>query len=671
MVTQTRIIIRDKKKTAVRLIFFMLFSTVFGYDIVAQELLTGLQINPVVKAKFEAYQAIKLFSRANDTTPVQLPFLDDFSANGVFPDNSRWIDCYAFENNDIPVYPINMGAATLDAINDSGTLYAHAVPGPQAFIADHLTSRYIRLDSLFTPVPRKITPADSVYLSFYYQPQGRARAPQEADSLILQLLAQPAHDSITPDSTYQIPDRWNKVWFSTGMSLDTFYFKNNQWFVRVMIPITDSTYFTSKFRFQFFNYVSLASSAEPSWESNCDQWNIDQVYLNLNRSQSDTVFPELRFIYRPPSLLDRYESMPYPQYCDDPTNEVRDTLNIVMTNRDLVPHMSSYNYYISNPSGSFSKTYNGGNYNIQPYTEIPYVTYQKFAHPEFPFLLPIGSADSAIFLVKHVVREITAGSVIGDTMESVQRFYNYFAYDDGTPDASYGLTPAGSQLAYRFKLNKSPDTLRAIRWYFNRTLSNESQQFFYMCVWNDNAGIPGDTIYSDLVLPKYADSLNKFVTYHLNPPLKVTGVFYVGWIQTTNENLSVGFDQYNNSQNEIFYNSNGTWNNSSYPGSLMIRPVVGKPIPVGQDDVYAEPTEIRIFPNPCTSGRIRIMITDRGRFSADGAEIRITDLAGHVILRTRFTEEMDISGLTDGFYILTVQDVNGRLTAVKKLIVSH
>ncbi len=671
MVTQTRIIIRDKKKTAVRLIFFMLFSTVFGYDIFAQELLTGLQVNPVVKAKFEAYQASKLFSRTNDTTPVQLPFLDDFSANGVFPDNSRWIDRYAFENNDIPVYPINMGAVTLDAISDSGTLYAHAVPGPQAFIADHLTSRYIRLDSLFTPVPRKITPADSVYLSFYYQPQGRARAPQEADSLILQLLAQPAHDSITPDSTYQIPDRWNKVWFSTGMSLDTFYFKNNQWFVRVMIPITDLTYFTSKFRFQFFNYVSLASSAEPSWESNCDQWNIDQVYLNLNRSQSDTVFPELRFIYRPPSLLDRYESMPYPQYCDDPTNEVRDTLNIVMTNRDLVPHMSSYNYYISNPSGSFSKTYNGGNYNIQPYTEIPYVTYQKFAHPEFPFLLPIGSADSAIFLVKHVVREITAGSVIGDTMESVQRFYNYFAYDDGTPDASYGLTPAGSQLAYRFKLNKSPDTLRAIRWYFNRTLSNESQQFFYMCVWNDNAGKPGDTIYSDLVLPKYADSLNKFVTYHLNPPLKVTGVFYVGWIQTTNENLSVGFDQYNNSQNEIFYNSNGTWNNSSYPGSLMIRPVVGKPIPVGQDDVYAEPTEIRIFPNPCTSGRIRIMIADRGRFSTDGAEIRITDLAGHVMLRTRFTEEIDISGLTDGFYILTVQDVNGRLTAVKKLIVSH
>jgi len=654
-----------------RLLVTLLLFLIFGSGVFAQEILTGLQVNPVVKARFEELRAKKQLHRADDTIPVNLPFRDDFSGNKVFPDDRLWIDRYAFENNEIPVYPVNMGAVTLDAINDSGTMYTHAVPGPQAFIADHLTSRYIRLDSLFTPVKRKITPADSVYLSFYYQPQGRARAPQAADSLILQLLVAPAHDSITPDSTYKIPDLWNKVWFSTGMSLDTFYFKTNQWFVRVMIPITDPVYFTSKFRFRFFNYVSLASSAEPSWQSNCDQWNIDQVYLNLNRSKSDTVYPELRFVYRPPSLLDRYESMPYPQYCDDPTNEIRDTLNIVMTNRDLAPHMSSYNYYISNPAGSYSKNYNGGNYNIQPYTEVPFVTYQKFAHPEFPFLLPIGSADSAIFLQKHIVREITPGSVIGDTMESVQRFYNYFAYDDGTPDASYGLTPAGSKLAYRFKLNKSPDTLRAIRWYFNRTLSNESQQFFYMCVWNDNAGKPGDTIYSDLVMPRYADSLNKFVTYHIDPPLRITGTFYVGWIQTTNDNLSVGFDQYNNSQNEILYNSTGNWNTSSYPGSLMIRPVVGKPIPLGQGDILTENREIRIFPNPCSTGRIHIIKSDRQQLSATGLRIRITDLTGHVLANHPCTDDLDVSDLPTGFYLLSVTDDAGKRITVKKLIITR
>ena len=166
---------------------------------------------------------------------------------------------------------------------------------------------------------------------------------------------------------------------------------------------------------------------------------------------------------------------------------------------------------------------------------------------------------------------------MGDTMQAYQKMYNYFAYDDGTPEASYGLTPAGSQLAYRFKLDKSPDTLRAIRMYFNRTLSNTSMQWFKLCVWNDNGGKPGDTIYAELVMPRYADSLNKFVTYHIYPPLSITGTFYVGWIQTTADNLSIGFDRYNNSQPQIFINTNGTWTNSAFTGSLMIRPVVGKP----------------------------------------------------------------------------------------------
>ena len=29
-----------------------------------------------------------------------------------------------------------------------------------------------------------------------------------------------------------------------------------------------------------------------------------------------------------------------------------------------------------------------------------------------------------------------------------QGFYNYYAYDDGTPEMGYGLEPAGAQLGY-------------------------------------------------------------------------------------------------------------------------------------------------------------------------------------------------------------------------------
>lgn len=640
----------------------------------AQEIVTGLQFNPMVKAKALELNRMDYLKAGTDTIPIAIPFFDDFSANDVFPSSDRWIDHYAFENDDLPVYPVNLGAMTLDAINDSGNMYPTAVPGPQEFIADHLTSRYVRLDSVFSPAPKALTVADSLYFSFFYQPQGRAKVPPQLnDTLILEFLRSPAHDSITPTDTIAVPDLWRQMWYSTGMPLDTFYLKNNKWFVQVMIPITDTVFFKKNFRFRFYNYVSLASSAEPSWQSNTAQWNLDNVYLNAGRNMYDTVYPELRFVYRPPSLLRRYESMPYPQYCDDPTNEIKDTIDILMTNRDIVPHASTYRYKVTDPASSFSQTYNGGNYTIQPYSVSPYVTYQKFAHPEVTFMMPISQADSAKFLMTHIVTTGSPVATMGDTMQAYQKFYNYYAYDDGTPEASYGLSFAGSQLAYQFMLNKSPDTLRAIRMYFNRTLSNVSKQFFYLCVWNDNAGKPGDTIYSALVMPRYADSLNKFVTYHIYPPLAVTGTFYVGWQQTTGDNLSIGLDRYNNSQNQIFWNTSGVWNTSAYTGSLMIRPVVGKPIPLGIGDIETSDLKITPYPNPCTSGTLHLRLPKPTEtiLARENGQILIADLIGHVRLKTRFANEIDVQTLANGLYFLEIRSRTGARVGVAKFIISH
>jgi hypothetical protein len=209
--------------------------------------------------------------------------------------------------------------------------------------------------------------------------------------------------------------------------------------------------------------------------------------------------------------------------------------------------------------------------------------------------------------------------------------------------------------------------------YFNKTLSKASQQFFYLCVWNDNAGKPGDTIYSDLVFPRYADSLNKFVTYHIYPPLRITGTFYVGWVQTTGDNLSIGFDRYNNSQNEIFYNSTGVWNNSAYTGSLMIRPVVGKPIPLGIGDILYRDLKPTLFPNPCSGSIIYLRIPeniDNIRVS-ETATLTILDLIGHCILTTSFKNEVDVSALRNGLYFLELKDRSGIRLGIVKFIISR
>jgi hypothetical protein len=651
-----------------RILFTLIAWMILG-NALSQELLTGLQVNPVVQAKALELGKESYLKSGNDTLPMNLPFFDDFSTPAVFPSSDRWIDRYAFVNTDFPLFPVNLGAATMDAINDTGNMYPTAVPGPATFIADRLTSRYIRLDSVFTPAPRALTAADSIWLSFWYQPQGRGKPPQAADSLLLQFLVVPAHDSITPDDTIAVPDLWETVWASRGMSIDTFYIKNNAYFKRVMVPVADTQKFFKKtFRFRFSNYVSLASQAEPSWQSNCDQWNIDEVYLDLGRSWTDTIRPQITFIERPPSMLKNYSSMPYPQYCDNPTNEVLDSINVLMSNRDLSDHNASYRYNLSDPGGTFDKTYDGGNYLMKPFYSFGYVTYIPFAHPPVPYLLPISSADSASFLMKHFVNAVD-GSGYGDTIQGWQHFYNYYAYDDGTPEAGYGLTPKGSLLAYRFNISKT-DTLRAVQIYFNRTLSQANQQFFYLLVWNDNNGKPGDQIYDTLVFVRFADSLNKFVTYRVSPPLKVSGNFYVGMEQTTDDNLNIGFDRYNNSQTEILYNSDGQWNTSSYSGSLMMRPVVGKPIPLGIEDPRRAERKIIVYPNPAHGGEVHVAIPgtilDKGRHTAV-----VTDLAGRVVLTGDPSGPVSIDGLTSGIYILTLTDGAGSAAGRCKFIVTR
>ena len=413
----------------------------------AQEVVTGLQFNPVVRMQYLKNKMLKS-GYEEDTLPITLPFYDDFSTSTVFPSSLRWIDRDAFVNTDYPVYPIDLGVATLDAINDSGFLYPGAVGGPDVFIADHLTSRYIRLDSVFSPVPRALSPSDSVYLSFYYQPQGRGLAPHSTDSLVLQFLLEPKHDSISPVDTTLIPDRWRRIWSVSGTTLDTFYMMTNHYFLRVMIPITDTTFFKKEFRMQFYNYVSLATNEQPSWQSNCCQWNIDQVYLNYGRNMNDTIHKEIRFVERAPSLLKNYQSMPYTQFCNNPSNEMIDSLAILLTNRDSISHNIKYSYNVTQPGGSFTTNYESPAINLLPYYRYAfgYDTY-----PPVPWTFPISSADSNLFEVTHIVRDLTPGSTLADTITSYQSFDDYYAYDDGTAEAGYGLKGTGGEMAYRFR----------------------------------------------------------------------------------------------------------------------------------------------------------------------------------------------------------------------------
>jgi hypothetical protein len=606
----------------------------------SQEIVTGLYTNPAIKADMKTIRA-----KESKSIMLTIPFFDDFSGTEIFPDDSLWADRYAFINSSCPKHPVTIGVATFDAINDTGALYAEA--NSFSFTADSLTSNPIRLDSVFGTSPAALTIGDSVYFSFYYQPQGYGNAPETDDSLVLEFFS--------PSS-----GEWNHVWSDTGCTMQQFYSKNNVWFKQVMIPIIDSTnYFQKGFRFRFYNYASLANNNIPSWAGNVDQWNIDYVYLNRGRNKADSVYKDIAFVEPAPSVLKNYYSMPWSQFDVNPSAEMKDSLSMTITNLDTVTYNSSYKYDVEQAGGTWNSTYNGGSFNIDPYVTSGYQNYWAHAQPPVNFSFPSVSADSVSFLFTHMIKEGIVGDIRrqNDTISFEQKFYNYYAYDDGIPEAGYGLTPANSLLAYKFTLNH-PDTLRAVNMFFNRTLNNSSQQFFYLTIWNDNGGYPGDTIYQMKGLkPKYADSLNSYIRYRIdNRKVLISGTFYVGWKQLTGDFLNIGLDRSSDQHSNIFYDVGSGWMNSSVAGALMIRPVFGKALPLvaGINETVASPNAIHVYPNPSNGENITIVLPSDAGQNFSKFTIHVYDMLGNDVYNSPFSETIHVKGLQNGIYILYV-----------------
>jgi hypothetical protein len=708
----------------------LIFILLAGFRLLpmAQEVISGLYENPVIKSEYQKLAAAGADRSVNDDqSPVTLPFFDDFSQAWIYPDAGRWIDKEAYINTNFGYHSANIGVATLDAIDSKGEIHANASQFP--FLADSLTSRKIRLDSVFYPSPRRITKADSIYLSFYYQPQGRANAPEDSDSLILQFgyytgdsLFTYTYDSIwvplsdyiqegdtvfpgdtvfspptcdnnlfaIADNYYYFDDsihmpcdsifvpefKWRRIWSSKGYSLDEFYQQYGRYSRQVMVRITDSIkYYNDDFQFRFINYASLASDNSPSWRSNCDQWNLDYVYLNIGRSYKDTVFRDVTFVERAPSMLKNYEAMPYNQYFQNPANELKPNLEMFITNLDSTIFNSTYYYVVYQVDGPFQYLYPGGNCNLFPFYLNGYqncTSCAAHACPPVNFLFPLTTADSAEFEIRHfIIGDVTPTDTIGDTISFRQKFFNYYAYDDGTPEEGYGLTPAGAMLAYKFKLNVK-DTLRAVQMYFNHTQNDANEQYFNLMVWLDNNGTPGEVVYSQAnEKVEYSSGLLGFHTYMLDEPLLVNGTFYIGWEQQSSENMNLGYDTYNDASQNIFYNSNGEWYQSIYHGALMMRPMLGKKFEIsGIDEPQVAKGTITPYPNPLNGNRISFRATGIYENSSltEHYKVTIHNILGEEIYSGAYQPSIDIGYIRQGLYVVAIYSGSGEMVAVNKLI---
>ena len=695
----------------------------------SQEYLRGLEINEEVAhdAAMRMQQNNRDKSAASDDVEaVTLPFFDDFSVSKVHPDTKKWLDNYVYVNQHFAYSPPNIGVATFDLLDSKGKVYNDA--NWIDFIADHLTSVPIRTDSLFVPITRKLYPSDSLYLSFYYQPQGRGNEPEPWDTLILQfayrtgdtvfshmdsinvkvngLYVMNEGDTVRPGDTLWAPPgcnpnvftityvnlvwndwvtvacdsvmipekKWKTVWKTEGSKLSEFKQKYGKDFLQVMVPVTDPVFFYDEFQFRFLNYGSIAKEMYDTWRSNDDQWNVDLVYLNYNRSLEDTTYRMLSFSEVAPSFLRYYQSMPYRQYRADISNSQARSVEMYITNLDKVEHNTKYMYKAVEVGGDYSFYYDGGSCNLMPFYDVGFQdcnSCKPHACPDVVKYFALDyDVDTLSYWITHYISDSSNVNSIVDSVKFHQGFYNYFAYDDGTPEFGYGLESAGAQVAYQFAVN-IPDTLQGVQIYFNRTKGNTNEKYFKLKVWRDNNGSPGQVIYEqENMKVKWMDSWPyQFYYYELDTPLVVTGTFYIGMEQYETAGLNIGFDSNHDEHERIFYNTYDEWYPSDYAGALLIRPVVGAAGYVGTEEHrYDSKTEVmHVYPNPAGSSfrfdpsLISTNTTDKlAIYNLMGIKVKEQNL-GSTLVR--------IDDLAAGLYIVKVRSKGNSYVA--KLIINH
>ncbi|MBT6030368.1 MAG: T9SS type A sorting domain-containing protein [Crocinitomicaceae bacterium] len=555
-------------------------------------------------------------------------------ATSILDTGYLWIDKFAYLNNTYAVDPPSYGVVTFDGLDEVG--YPYNFISTSAGQGDYLTS--VPIDLAFRTDGTPWGVSDSLELSFWYQPQGLGNEPELNDSLVLQFWS--------PSD-----EEWASVWFAQGSSLDTFK--------RASIKIRTVNYLMSGFQFRFMNYGALNGSL--------DHWHIDFVQLKSNAINDETL-QEVAIQYPVNTMLKEYTAMPWKHFKESPESNMLDSVNLRVANSWTLSVAANTTKYDVSESGTMLTTVFADNATssvaARGKLSIPIDVYQDAAW----FYYDTAVSDTSAFF--DVDFNFTGGVFLtksNETFSLKQTFTNFYAYDDGTAEAAYGITGTQPKLAYRFTTPLS-DSLFAVKIHFEPSVNDVSLDPFILMVW-DNAGpggTPGNVIYEEplLTTPKYNLGVNGYYVYQLSEKVLLNGTFYVGWKQTTSSRLNVGFDKNIDNQDKIYYNVSGTWANTSYQGSLMLRPMFDGAQPTGwvsNDDYKLFATA---YPNPALS-YLHITMAETGSF-----EYQLIDLNGRVLVQNKFVNRAQISvdSYAAGIYMLKVSDKMGNFTILKVII---
>jgi hypothetical protein len=572
----------------------MILTCCFGF-VQAQELVVPLRSNPALEPRASSPKLL------GKTTANTLPFFEDFTDRGLYPNPARWVQSrQVYVNNTVAVNPIARGVATFDALGANGRPY-DTVNAFAVRYADSLTSVPFDLSGSF--------PGDSIYLSFYYQPQGNGFSPEATDSFQLYFLTKNG--------------AWVQQWGIPGTTL--------QAFKQVLIPVKDTLYLHSGFQFRFVNRASI--------NVNDDVWNLDYIRMAAGRNSNDTANVDVAFTNEPSNYLRDYTAMPYRQYLANASGERANTLTATLRNNSGA-NASLNLSFLATQQGT--GTVVAGNNHTE---SVPAYTQQSTVFSNNTGSTPAaGPRDRVVFDMKYWLEKAPPASPdANDTIVKEQVFDNYLAYDDGTAEKAYYLNLATSlpgKLAIEHHLN-APDTLRGAAILFGQQVPTSASKYFSMIVYKTIAGVNGgttDQVYSqqDFYQPRYIDSVNGFYVYTFdNPVVLPAGTFYFGLMQPAlsgSDSLYYALDVNRVGGNHLYYNVTNTWQSSTVSGALMVRPILGgKVTGSAVGELSNQGPGWGVYPNPA-SDRIQLQgVPDR-------AECRISDISGRILLQATSTD---------------------------------
>lgn len=617
------------------LLFFLFFSSFIGFS--QKDTLLDLNFNSriITERNKEFLNQTSLLRPSTIENNYKkkastLPFFDDFSQYYYYPDGSKWEDINVYINNNFAVNPISYGVATFDGLDSTGYPYDFIHPTAQG-VADYLTSTTIDLSSV----------TDSVYLSFYYQPQGNGNKPEANDSLRVEFYR-------SSDST------WVRQWAVEGSALSSFKL--------AMIPI-DTSFHKSDFKFRFKNYATLSG--------NLDHWNVDYVYLNDQRTYNDTSFFDVAITRDFYNFLNEYSRMPWQHYMKDTISNMSSNIDVEYRNNTSSSPDVFYKYEVKsdNGTGSLIELYPSTN------SSKPIPPYSSLIEPQAVNSSPLNNfyfpgddtARSKVFQIKNyfsIDQGSTPDSVSqNDTIVTYQVFGNDYAYDDGSAELGYGVFGIDAKLAHQFNF-KNADTLTGIKIYFSPIRDNYAAKTFKLTIWSSLS--PEVIIYqqSAYYSPIYT-STNEFYTYDLEYPIYLpAGTYYVGWQQIFEEYLNVGWDVNSDHSSKVFFNTGAIWESPSFTGTLMIRPTFsGYPEPIVNINEKDKLNDINVYPIPAKN---TIQIS-----SSIPYNIKMFDVFGKIILQKNNlqpNEVIDVSSLKSGIYFIKFFDKKSIIS--KKIIIS-